>query len=92
MAIFGSFKRKGGGALTHKVTAELAKQPAHSSTCELGATSFLNARTGGAASDTSGPSVAFSSASYQANDPCADSLVLEVRILTNVPHMSICTP
>lgn len=82
MGLFSSFKRrKGGGKLTQKVTADLAKQSVngYATVSELGVTALLNVKNGATPLAASGgPIVAFTSASYQANDPCADRLVLEV--------------
>ena len=83
MGVFSSFKRKGGGVLTQKVTAELTKQSVNSGTIELGALAFLNVRNNAASpisvAASEAPIIKYYSATYQAHDPCADRLVLEVN-------------
>lgn len=82
MPLFSSFKRKGGGVLTQKVTADLAKQSVTGGT-ELGSTVLLNVRSGATVAGNNGaPAVAFSTATYQAHDPCGDALILEVCLST----------
>lgn len=80
--MFSSFKRKGGGALTQKLTTDLAKQSVNSGATELGVLALLNVKNNAAnpisVAAGGAPTVTFSSASYQAHDPCADRLVLEV--------------
>lgn len=79
MGVWTSIRRKGGGALTHKVTADLAKQSVNGDANELGITALLNVSNGATPVAASGaPVVAFTSASYQAHDPCSDRIVLEV--------------
>lgn len=89
MGVWSSFRRKGGGALTHKVTADLAKQSVNGDANELGITALLNVSNGATAPvDASGaPVVAFTSASYQAHDPCSDRLVLESSSSGAQPHV-----